>query len=53
MKGFQVSDLWGFFGAALFLILVYLLLNNWTGTNAILNTTFSGTNSLFQTLQGR
>jgi hypothetical protein len=35
------------------LILVYLILTNWKGTNAILSTTFAGTAGLAKTLQGR
>lgn len=52
-KTFQPSDLWGVIGAALLLVLIYLLLRNWTGANSLLSTTFQGSNNLFQTLQGR
>ena len=52
-KTFQPSDLWGVLGAMLLLVLIYLVLKNWVGTNSLLSTTFSGSNNLFQTLQGR
>jgi hypothetical protein len=35
------------------LILVYLLVANWKGANALLSGSFSGTSALVKTLQGR
>ena len=52
-KTFQPTDLWGVIGAALLLVLVYLLLKNGMATQSLLSTTFTGSNNLFQTLQGR
>lgn len=53
MKAFQAHDLWGIIGAMLLLILVYLILKNWTGAQSLLGATFTGTTNLFRTLQGR
>ena len=50
---FHTTDLWGWMGAAAFLIFIYLILTNWSGANALLGTTLKGTSDTFKTLQGR
>ncbi|MCL6443353.1 MAG: hypothetical protein K6T83_07845 [Alicyclobacillus sp.] len=50
---FHVRDLYGVIGAMLLLVLIYLVLTHWAGTQALLQSTFSGSTSLFKTLQGR
>ncbi len=50
---FEARDLWGVIGAMLLLVFIYLILKNWQGTTSLLGTTFTGSNSLFKTLQGR
>lgn len=48
--GLKLGDLiWG----AGILILVYLVVTNWKGSNTLLGTAFGGLNTTFKTLQGR
>lgn len=53
MKVFKISDLWGIIGAALFLVLIYLVLNNYAASQGLLGTTLTSSNTLIKTLQGR
>lgn len=50
---FRINDIWGYLGAGLVLVLVYLLLNNGRYTVPIVNSLFQGIDSTFRTLQGR
>lgn len=53
MNGFKVSGVWTFFGVALFLIFIYLILTHYVAAKSVGGTLFGGVNNLFTTLQGR
>ncbi len=49
----RIFEALGVIGLVGLLILAYLLLSNWKGTNALLTTSASAGNTLIRTLQGR
>lgn len=53
MAIFQPHNLWAVVGVVLFLIALYLVLENYGGASSVLGTLFSGATVLTGTLQGR
>lgn len=53
MGVFKRHDFVGVIMAMLFLILVYLLLNNFYATNQLAGTVLNSSNTIMKTLQGR
>lgn len=49
----NIRSAWGFAGVVLFLIALYLLLNNSKGATSLANSFFSGSTKFARTLQGR
>lgn len=49
----SIRSAWGALGVMLALIALYLVLNQSEGTARLINSSTSGANKLFRTLQGR
>ena len=49
----SIRSIYGALGVMLFLIALYLLLNNSKGATALISSSTKGTNTIFRTLQGR
>ncbi len=53
MSVFKPNSIWTVVGTILFLVALYLVLENSLGSSAILGKLFSGSTALIGTLQGR
>ncbi len=53
MSVFKPNSIWTVVGAILFLVAMYLVLENFLGASSILGSLFTGSTALIGTLQGR